>query len=127
MNSVAVSIGSNINPLENIQKAISVLSADHILQKVSTIRETAPIGYADQPNFFNCSVLLETPFIFEKFNFYLKGVEKQLGRIRTDNKYGPRTIDLDIIIWNEEIVDTDYYERDFLKKSILEIIPHLKC
>jgi 2-amino-4-hydroxy-6-hydroxymethyldihydropteridine diphosphokinase len=116
-----------ISTHRRIYKKQSAFSADHILQKVSTIRETLPIGYTDQANFLNCSVLLETQNFMEQFKYYLKDVENRLGRIRTANKNGPRTIDLDIIIWNGEIVDANYYERDFLKKSIKEIFPHLKC
>ena len=46
-----------------------------------------------------------------------------MGRIKTSNKQGPRIIDLDIVIWNNKIMDDDVYQRGFLKNSILELIP----
>lgn len=124
-NQAAVGIGSNINPEENIEKAIKFLSNEHALLTKSTFIKTVPIGYANQPDFLNGSVLIETSFTFEQFSNYLKNVEKILGRVKMANKYGPRTIDLDIIVWNNKIVDKDFYERDFLKKSILELLPSL--
>ena len=52
----------------------------------------------------------------------LKGIEDQLGRDRSAAKFGPRCIDLDIIVWNGEIVDRDYYTRDFLRQNVSEVI-----
>jgi 7,8-dihydro-6-hydroxymethylpterin-pyrophosphokinase len=45
-----------------------------------------------------------------------------MGRDRTGPKFGPRCIDLDIVVWNGEIVDEDYYTRDFLQKSVAELV-----
>ncbi len=53
----------------------------------------------------------------------LREIESGLGRVRTGNKNGPRTIDLDILVWNGEVVDDDVYEREFLKTSIRELLP----
>jgi len=53
----------------------------------------------------------------------LKKIEVDMGRIKTSNKQGPREIDLDIIIWNNRVVDNDVYERKFLQNSILELLP----
>ncbi len=49
-----------------------------------------------------------------------------MGRAKTSNKQGPRIIDLDIIIWNYKVVGYDVYERKFLQKSILELLPDFK-
>ena len=56
----------------------------------------------------------------KKLNFPKK-IEDKMGRDRTAPKFGPRNIDLDIVVWNGEIVDDDYYTRDFLQKSVREI------
>ena len=48
-----------------------------------------------------------------------------MGRNRSHDQHGPRTIDLDIVIWNEDIIDQDFYERNYLKESVLELIPNL--
>jgi len=53
----------------------------------------------------------------------LREIESGLGRVRTANKNGPRTIDLDILVWNGEVVDADVYERGFLRDSIIELLP----
>jgi 2-amino-4-hydroxy-6-hydroxymethyldihydropteridine diphosphokinase len=68
----------------------------------------APIGVVEQADFLNGAFLVETALDREAFRAYLKGVEDRLGRVREGNKYGPRTIDLDIVVWNREIVDKDF-------------------
>jgi len=57
----------------------------------------------------------------EKLSLYLKMLEDQMGRDRSQEKFGPRNIDLDILIWNNAIVDPDYYTRDFLRNSAAEL------
>jgi 2-amino-4-hydroxy-6-hydroxymethyldihydropteridine diphosphokinase len=57
---------------------------------------------------------------------WLKNLEKELGRIKSENKNGPRTIDLDIIVWNGKVVESEVYEREFLINSINELLPELK-
>jgi 2-amino-4-hydroxy-6-hydroxymethyldihydropteridine diphosphokinase len=56
---------------------------------------------------------------------YLEDVEKRLGRQKTENKNGPRTIDLDIIVFNGVIVNNDFYKYDFVKSAVLELLPDL--
>ena len=51
--------------------------------------------------------------------------ERELGRIRKSDRYDPRTIDLDIVVWGGEIMDEDVYEREFLRAAILEVCPGL--
>ena len=62
----------------------------------------------------------------KELNQWLKGVENELGRVRTANKYGPRTIDLDIVIWDGKIVNQDLIERDFLKTAVSEVLPEIE-
>jgi len=56
----------------------------------------------------------------------LIAIEDQLGRIRNTEIIQTRSIDLDIIVWNEKVVDEDFYSRDFLRKAVLELLPELK-
>lgn len=126
MNVAAVSIGSNIDAEENIRKAITAVSEAHNLLKVSSLVHTKPRVFTDQPDFTNGSMLVATELPKEQFNCFLKDLELQLKRVKGENKNGPRTIDLDIIVWNDQIIDNDFYERDFLKDSILELLPSLK-
>jgi 2-amino-4-hydroxy-6-hydroxymethyldihydropteridine diphosphokinase len=121
MNRSVVGLGSNINPYFNIEQALNHLKEDHRLIKVSVLAVTEPVGFKDQPDFINGAVLVETEMEREEFRQYLKHIEGRLGRKRTRNKYGPRTIDLDIVIWNGDVVDKDYYTRVYLKKSVNEV------
>ena len=125
MNQVVVGLGSNINPEKNIQLAIKEIDLHHNIISESEIVETEPIGFLDQDNFLNGALLVETKFGMEKLKHWLRDVENKLGRIRTSNKNGPRTIDLDIIVWNGEVIDEDVYSLDFLKESVLEVLPEL--
>jgi 2-amino-4-hydroxy-6-hydroxymethyldihydropteridine diphosphokinase len=122
MNDCIIGIGSNINPKENIRKALCLLSKDHLLQKHSSWVNTKPIGITDQADFINGAVRVKTQHCREEFTIYLKKLEDRMGRDRSLPKYGPRVIDLDIVVWNNDIVDEDYHSRDFLKKSVDELL-----
>ena len=119
---VIIGVGSNIDPEKNI-----VLSEIELLKKFDSIKKsrfikTAPLGFTKQNNFLNGAFKITTNFSIEKLNIELKKIEKKLGRVKTDNKNGPRTIDLDIVVYNGKIIDNDYYTRDFLKQSVDEIL-----
>lgn len=122
INSVIIGIGSNINAEENISKMLEILTLHMDVLRVSTMLKTKPIGIEDQPDFTNGAVKIQTRLSKKELNRLLKKIEDQLGRDRSAPKFGPRTIDLDIVVWNGEIVDKDYYTRDFLQKSVQEVI-----
>lgn len=121
MNLVIVGVGSNINPGENVQKAKELISEKYIIIKSSRFIKTKPIGYKDQDDFLNGGWLIQTSLSQMLFKQFLNGIEDKLGRKRTDNKNGPRAIDLDVVIWNGNVVDNDYYERDFLQTIVKEL------
>jgi 2-amino-4-hydroxy-6-hydroxymethyldihydropteridine diphosphokinase len=123
MNTVVLGVGSNIRPRFNISQAKGLLSKEQRFVNESTFVATSPIGFADQPDFVNGAFLVGTEMERADFEKYLKDLESRLGRVRTGNKNGPRTIDLDIIAWNGRIVNDDYYEREFLKKAVVELLP----
>ena len=116
-----VGIGSNIDAEKNISSMMEILIREVKVIKVSSLLKTKPIGFKKQPDFTNGAVILETPFNRQELTILLKSIEDRLGRDRTAPKYGPRTIDLDLVVWDGEIVDEDYYTRDFLRESIQEI------
>jgi 2-amino-4-hydroxy-6-hydroxymethyldihydropteridine diphosphokinase len=122
MNTVIVGVGSNIQPDSTIKQARTILSHEHQVIKESAFVATAPIGFTDQPDFVNGAFFVETDMDLPGFENYLKEVENRLGRVRTGNKFGPRTIDLDIIVWNGRVVSDDYATRDFVKKAVDELI-----
>ena len=122
MNDCILGVGSNIEPEQNIKKMLSLLSNDHELRKHSSWIKTAPIGIKDQDDFINGAVLLKTKLDWEAFTQYLKQLEDKMGRDRSLPKFGPRVIDLDIIVWNGEIKDDDYYTRDFVRSSVDQLL-----
>jgi 2-amino-4-hydroxy-6-hydroxymethyldihydropteridine diphosphokinase len=121
VNRVFIGIGSNIEPYRHIEEALDRLSREHTLVRVSSLAVTAPLGYSAQPDFVNGAALVETELDRDGFTRYLKRLEGRLGRVKTVNKWGPRTIDLDIVIWNGAVTDDDFYSRDFLRNAIEEI------
>ena len=131
MNTVYLSIGTNIGEREgNLVEAVRQLVATkniHV-QKVSSIYETAPVGYVDQQSFLNIAVVLETTLqAFEMLNV-CQAIEQQLGRVRLI-RWGPRSIDLDILLFNHENIETEslivpherMYERAFVLVPLAEI------
>ena len=126
MNTVVIGVGSNINPEENIRSAREELEESLELVDSSSFIKTEPLGYKDQDDFTNGAFLVRTPMGREELNSWLKELEIKLGRVKTDNKNGPRTIDLDILVWNGTVVDPDVAERGFLQDSIRELLPELK-
>lgn len=122
MNNVIIGIGSNIDAETNISKMLEILKNHAEIVKVSSMLKTKPIGIENQPEFTNGAVKIKTELNREDLTVLLKAIEDQMGRNRTAPKFGPRNIDLDIVVWNGEIVDDDYYTRDFLQKSVSELI-----
>ncbi len=125
MNRAVISFGSNIDPEIHIRKARERIGLQHRVLAESTVVKTKPIGFTKQPNFLNGTVLIETDTDFSELDKGLRQIEDQLGRVRGPNRYGPRTIDLDIVVWNGEVIDEDVRKRDFLKKGVLEVWPDL--
>ena len=123
---VVIGLGSNIDPEANLEQAVQELKSRFKVSKRSQWTRTKPIGIQDQPDFYNGALLMETELEQQSLKKELKLIEDILGRDRSLPKFGPRTIDLDILIWNKKVVDEDYYERDFLRKGVEEIIPDLE-
>ena len=115
---VVIGLGSNIDPEANLEQAVQELKSRFKVSKRSQWTRTKPIGIQDQPDFYNGALLMETELEQQSLKQELKRIEDILGRDRSLPKFGPRTIDLDILIWNKEVVDDDYYERDFLRKGV---------
>ena len=122
-NEVVIALGSNIDPETNLELAVVELKSRFKLSKQSQWIRTKPIGIQDQPDFYNGTLLMETILHLEILKQDLKNVEDFMGRDRSLPKFGPRVIDLDILIWNGIVIDEDYFERDFLRKGVKEILP----
>jgi len=101
---IYVSLGSNIEPEDNIVKAVHLLRNYTTLLAVSPVYRTAPQGYTEQSHFLNMAVKVHTyrtPLQFK--TDVIDRIESELGRVRDpNNKNAPRTIDLDISLWKDE-------------------------
>lgn len=106
MNRVFVLLGSNIEKEKNMPTAVSLLRQSCQVVAMSAVYESKPVGLQEQPNFWNTAVLLQTPLSpHELREQVLHPIEQQLQRQRTADKNAPRTIDLDIVLFNDQIID----------------------
>ncbi len=104
-----IALGSNINGEYNLRESIRRLSSLCALVAVSPVYETAPVGKTDQPNFMNAAALVETDLAAAEFKTQvLQIIEHELGRVRTTDKNAPRTIDLDIALFNDEVIEVGH-------------------
>jgi 2-amino-4-hydroxy-6-hydroxymethyldihydropteridine diphosphokinase len=102
---VYLSLGSNIEPEKNLSQAIRLLSTKGVILANSSLYRTPPQGFTEQADFFNMAVQFQTtltPLTLKKD--ILDWIEQELGRKRDpQNKNAPRTIDLDISLWDEAV------------------------
>jgi 2-amino-4-hydroxy-6-hydroxymethyldihydropteridine diphosphokinase len=105
---VYIGLGSNLGEREaTIRRAIELLEAggDIEVEAISSLRETDPVGYEDQPRFLNGAAALTTELRPRALLERLHEVERQLGRERTGPRFGPRTIDLDLLLYDDQQVE----------------------
>ena len=131
-NRAYLSLGSNIEPEHNLAAAVDWLGRWGCIQAVSTVWESAPLGFSDQPNFLNAAVLLETDLSAQALRQEaIASIETALGRVRSANKNAPRTIDIDIMLFNQDILQVgqrripspEVLERPFVAIPLAEIAP----
>ena len=119
-----IALGSNIgNPKENLDLAIALLREAADVEKVSSYYVTKPVGYEDQPDFVNAVCIIESQLPAIELLNMLHGIEKTMGREKTI-KWGPRTIDLDIIQYGTILSSAEEltlpHPRAFERKFVLE-------
>ncbi len=131
MNDVYLSIGTNIGDRKrNLQDAVRLLTEKEGIEviRVSSIYETAPVGYIDQDAFLNIAVYVKTSKSADEMLEACHFVEQELGRVRLI-RWGPRSIDLDILLYNQENIESEHlivpharmYERAFVLVPLMEI------
>lgn len=130
-----VAIGSNLQqPLQQVLLAITSirkLPNTHVCS-ISSCYQSPPLGPADQPDFINCVVALDTELLPLQLLDALQGIESQQGRVRL-LRWGPRTIDLDILLYDNQIINSPRLtiphiglkERPFFLYPLVEIAPDL--
>ncbi len=132
MSEAYIGIGSNLgNRKQNCEKAISLLTENRItVLKRSTMLETEPWGIKDQPKFINMAIKIDTVLKPEDLLNLLKEIESAVGRTKTF-RWGPRIIDLDILLYDNLIINTNNVQiphpgikdRDFVLRPLAEIAP----
>jgi 2-amino-4-hydroxy-6-hydroxymethyldihydropteridine diphosphokinase len=133
-----VGLGANLGDrAETIRGALGLLAAEPGVRvlAVSTLRETEPVGYLDQPSFLNGAAAVETELPPKELLERLLALERRLGRVRgTGPRYGPRVIDLDLLLYGDEVVDEPglviphprLHERRFALEPLAELDPALE-
>jgi GTP cyclohydrolase I len=131
---VLVMLGSNIEPEDNIPAAIRLIDrhADLDLRHVSEIYESPAVGRPEQARYHNAAVRIETHLGVADLHNELRSMEARLGRIRTDDKFAPRTIDLDIAFYGDErielmgkaIPDPEVAEQAHIAVPLADVDPH---
>ena len=125
-NSAIILIGSNISPEANIRRVIRKFSADFPINKISSTWETTPIG-SHSSNFLNLAISIQTELDPNNLKFnILRKFELDLGRVRTDDKYAPRPMDLDIIVYNGIVIDANLWVRAYVALPVAELAPELR-
>jgi 2-amino-4-hydroxy-6-hydroxymethyldihydropteridine diphosphokinase len=131
---VYLSLGSNIgNREKNLRKAIGHLQTKRHIVSVSSFYETEPVELTEQAWFLNCAVALETTETAEQLMAAILRIEQQMGRQRLQRK-GPRTIDIDILLFGDTILDSPaltiphpaMHERRFVLQPLAEIAPQAR-
>jgi 2-amino-4-hydroxy-6-hydroxymethyldihydropteridine diphosphokinase len=132
-----VGLGANLGDREGtIRAALAALDArpDVAVVAVSTLRETDPVGYVDQPRFLNGAAALETELSARELLDALLEVERELGRVRGEGpRFGPRPIDLDLLLHGDAVLDEPglvvphprLHERRFALEPLAELEPAL--
>jgi 2-amino-4-hydroxy-6-hydroxymethyldihydropteridine diphosphokinase len=130
-NLVYLSLGANVGDCaSHIRDAITRLESVGRVVAVSSFYETEPVEFTDQPWFLNCAVALETTNMPKALMAALLSIEREMGRQRTQEK-GPRTIDIDILLYGDMIVDSQeltiphpaMHQRRFVLEPLAEIAP----
>jgi 2-amino-4-hydroxy-6-hydroxymethyldihydropteridine diphosphokinase len=132
---VYLSLGSNLDDrVKNLRDAIAALANAPVhVVRVSSVYETEPVDYLDQPWFLNCAVEAETELAAPELLRALRGIEAQMGSKKLIAK-GPRLIDVDILLYGNEVIDTPELQvphprmhlRRFVLEPLAEIAPQLR-
>lgn len=123
LHKVYLNLGSNIQPEINLVKAIHLLSEYGEVREVSNAWESRSVG-APGPNYLNACVLFLSPLAkVELKEQIIRPIEARLGRIRGENKYTPRTIDIDIVLFDDQQSRDGFWESAFVIVPLADIYP----
>ena len=118
-----LNLGSNIQPQVNLVRAIQLLQEFGKVEKVSSAWESKSVG-AEGPNYLNACVLFSTSFSRTELKEHVTyPIESKLGRKRSENKFAPRTMDIDIVLFDGTSCDDKYWEQAFVVIPLAEVYP----
>ena len=131
-----VGLGANLGDRERtLHDTVDALGAEDGIEviAVSTLRETDPVGVGDQPRFVNGVVALDTTLAARELLDRLLAIEQRFGRVRVLGEHGPRTLDLDLLLYGDEELDEPgltvphprLHERRFVLEPLAELAPGL--
>ncbi len=131
-----IAIGSNLaSPLEQVNAAVQALGdiPQTRVVALSSFYRTPPLGPQDQPDYLNAAIALETALSAEALLDNTQRIELQQGRVRKEERWGPRTLDLDIMLFGDAQIHTerltvphyDMKRRSFMLWPLFEIAPDL--
>ena len=131
-----VGLGANLGDRERtLRAAVHALDSQDAVEvvAVSTLRETEPVGVGDQPPFLNGVVALDTSLGAGDLLERLRAVEERFGRVRIPGEHGPRTLDLDLLLYGDSTIDEPelvvphprLHERRFVLEPLAELAPGL--
>lgn len=131
-----IALGSNLaSPLEQVNAALKAIAdiPDSRIVAVSSFYRTPPLGPQDQPDYLNAAAALDTALAPEELLNYTQRIERQQGRERKAERWGPRTLDIDIMLFGDKIINTerltvphyDMKNRGFMLWPLFEVAPEL--
>jgi 2-amino-4-hydroxy-6-hydroxymethyldihydropteridine diphosphokinase len=131
-----VGLGANLGDRERtLLDAVTALAAEDGVEvvAVSTLRETEPVGVGEQPLYLNGAAELETTLSAHELLDRLLAVEQRFGRVRVPGEHAPRTLDLDLLLYGDEVIDEPgvtvphprLHERRFVLEPLAELAPGL--
>ncbi len=131
-----VGLGANLGEREaTIRAAVDALAAEDGIEVVATskLRETEPVGVGEQPPFLNGAAALETTLSARDLLDRLLEIEQRYGRVRIPGEHGPRTLDLDLLLYSDEAIDESgltvphprLHQRRFVLEPLAELAPGL--
>ncbi len=123
LNQVLIGLGSNLDPESNIPEAFRLLDKSVTVVSKSPLYQSPAVDSVG-PDYLNSAALINTEFTLEHLRkFVLSRIEHQLGRIRSTDKYMDRTIDLDVLIYNQTVTDVEIWTRAHVAVPAAQVLP----
>lgn len=120
---VFLGLGTNIEPQVNLPRAVELLGRTVLVEAVSAVWVTPPVG-SQGPDFLNAAAHIKTRYSMDNLRErVLHPIEDKLGRVRTGDPNAPRTIDLDILIYDGVVVDDEIWEQAHICIPLSELVP----